>query len=108
MVFFSRMPSAVMQVTVIAATEGTFQLPEIKSTSDLRNALTLLGSIPVDELQVFPPFIPCLARSLRWFAQVKPISFPLQAVEVLWTPQDDQDTLTARELLEDYPLLRSI
>ncbi|CAI5535656.1 unnamed protein product [Closterium sp. Naga37s-1] len=39
-------------VTVLAATEGTLRLPEIKSASDLREALTRLGSIPADELQV--------------------------------------------------------
>ena len=29
-----------------------------------------------------------------------------QAVEVLWTPQQENDTLTEKELLEDYPNLR--
>ncbi|KAH0936382.1 hypothetical protein HID58_013499 [Brassica napus] len=28
------------------------------------------------------------------------------AVEVLWTPQNEKDTLSEKELLEDYPLLR--
>ena len=32
----------------------------------------------------------------------------LQAVEVLWTPQNEKDTLSERELLEDYPLLRPL
>ncbi|KAK2979003.1 hypothetical protein RJ640_023585 [Escallonia rubra] len=32
----------------------------------------------------------------------------LQAVEVLWTPQNESDTLSERELLEDYPLLRPL
>jgi hypothetical protein len=31
-----------------------------------------------------------------------------QAVEVLWTPQDENDTLSERELLRDYPLLRPL
>nr|CAB3493607.1 unnamed protein product [Digitaria exilis] len=30
------------------------------------------------------------------------------AVEVLWTPQNENDTLSERELLEDYPLLRPL
>lgn len=29
-----------------------------------------------------------------------------QAVEVLWTPQQENDTLTEKELLKDYPQLR--
>ena len=32
----------------------------------------------------------------------------MQAVEVLWTPQNENDTLSERELLEDYPLLRPL
>jgi len=32
----------------------------------------------------------------------------LQAVEVLWTPQNEADALSERELLEDYPLLRPL
>lgn len=31
-----------------------------------------------------------------------------QSVEVLWTPQDEDDTLNERELLRDYPLLLSL
>ncbi|KAJ6876999.1 hypothetical protein NC651_029883 [Populus alba x Populus x berolinensis] len=30
------------------------------------------------------------------------------AVEVLWTPQNENDMLSERELLEDYPLLRPL
>ncbi|GLT90521.1 hypothetical protein SLE2022_084490 [Rubroshorea leprosula] len=32
----------------------------------------------------------------------------IMAVEVLWTPQNENDTLSERELLEDYPLLRPL
>lgn len=32
----------------------------------------------------------------------------LQAVEVLWTPQNENDTISEQELLEDYPLLRPL
>ncbi|CAI5967727.1 unnamed protein product [Closterium sp. NIES-64] len=76
-----RMNSEYIVVTILAATEGTFVLPEVKSTADLREALTILGSIPADELQ---------------------------AVEVLWTPQNEEDTLTTRDMLEDYPSLRPL
>ncbi|RWW28084.1 hypothetical protein BHE74_00013768 [Ensete ventricosum] len=36
------------------------------------------------------------------------ISAYSSAVEVLWTPQNENDTLSERELLEDYPLLRPL
>ena len=32
----------------------------------------------------------------------------MQAVEVLWTPQNENDMLSERELPEDYPLLRPL
>ena len=39
---------------------------------------------------------------------VNMVLFDAQAVEVLWTPQDQNDTLSEREILRDYPLLRSL
>lgn len=48
-----------VQVTLIAATEGELKLPEVKSAADLRNALTTLGSITSDELQVSVSCLPC-------------------------------------------------
>ncbi|KAG0576343.1 hypothetical protein KC19_5G072900 [Ceratodon purpureus] len=68
-------------VTVLVAAEGEYKLPTINGNSDLKDALRKLGSIPADSIQ---------------------------AVEVLWTPQDENDTLSERELLRDYPLLRSL
>ncbi|MCO5551696.1 hypothetical protein L7F22_005200 [Adiantum nelumboides] len=68
-------------VTVLVAAEGEFKLPAINSNADLKEALRKLGSIPKDQVL---------------------------AVEVLWTPQDQNDTLSERELLRDYPLLRSL
>ena len=32
----------------------------------------------------------------------------VQAVEVLWTPQEEGDTLTQEELSRDYPLLKTL
>lgn len=32
----------------------------------------------------------------------------IQGVEILWTPQDKNDTLTERDLLRNYPLLKSL
>lgn len=68
-------------VTVLVAAEGEIKLPAINSNADLKEALRKLGSIPKDQTL---------------------------AVEVLWTPQDQNDTLSERELLRDYPLLRSL
>lgn len=68
-------------VTILVAAEGVHKLPTINSSSDLREALQKLGSIP--------------ARKTL-------------AVEVLWTPQNENDALSERELLQDYPLLRPL
>ncbi|XP_015573457.1 uncharacterized protein LOC8280927 [Ricinus communis] len=67
-------------VTVLIAGKGSYKIPVIRSIDDLEEVL----------------------RSLS-FASEK-----LMAVEVLWTPQDETDTLSEEELLEDYPLLRPI
>ncbi|KAL1313103.1 hypothetical protein HN51_039671 [Arachis hypogaea] len=68
-------------ITILAAAEGEHKLPTINGGKDLKEALQKLGSIP---------------------------SSKLLAVEVLWTPQNENDTLSERELLEDYPLLRPL
>lgn len=68
-------------MTILVAAEGEYKLPAINGNADLKAALRKLGSISADSIQ---------------------------AVEVLWTPQDENDTLSERELLRDYPLLRSL
>ncbi|XP_042518271.1 uncharacterized protein LOC122092043 [Macadamia integrifolia] len=68
-------------ITILVAAEGVHKLPAINGSADLKEALQKLGSIPA-------------SRTL--------------AVEVLWTPQNEIDTLSERELLEDYPLLRPL
>ncbi|XP_002987670.2 uncharacterized protein LOC9651808 [Selaginella moellendorffii] len=68
-------------VTVLVAVQGSHKLPTVNSNTDLKAALSKLGSIPVQQLL---------------------------AVEVLWTPQDENDALTENELLRDYPLLRPL
>ncbi|KAL8136339.1 hypothetical protein V2J09_002340 [Rumex salicifolius] len=68
-------------ITVLVAAEGVHKLPPINASKDLKDALQKLGSIP---------------------------STRTMAVEVLWTPQDENDTLSERELLQDYPLLRPL
>ncbi|KAJ7567284.1 hypothetical protein O6H91_02G140800 [Diphasiastrum complanatum] len=68
-------------VTLLVAVEGELKLPAINGNVDLKEALTRLGAIPVDQLL---------------------------AMEVLWTPQDFNDSLSEDELLRDYPLMRSL
>ncbi|XP_010414898.1 PREDICTED: uncharacterized protein LOC104700974 [Camelina sativa] len=68
-------------VTILVAAEGIHKLPPINGTIDLKEALQKLGSIPRSKMM---------------------------AVEVLWTPQNEADALSERELLEDYPLLRPL
>ncbi|KAL1828247.1 hypothetical protein DCAR_0207444 [Daucus carota subsp. sativus] len=68
-------------ITILVAAEGVHKLPSINNSGDLKEALQVLASIPS-------------SRTL--------------AVEVLWTPQNENDTLSERELLEDYSLLRPL
>ncbi|KAI9099166.1 hypothetical protein K1719_024933 [Acacia pycnantha] len=68
-------------ITILAAAEGVHKLPAINGSGHLKEALQKLGSISSNKLL---------------------------AVEVLWTPQNENDTLSERELLEDYPLLRPL
>lgn len=78
-----------MRVSVCSLHQVTnpFQLPgkveplDINSVDDLKTDLNLLGSIPSNKLL---------------------------ALEVLWTPQDDNDFFTRDQLIEDYPLMNSI
>ncbi|XP_008681532.1 uncharacterized isoform X1 [Zea mays] len=68
-------------ITILVAAEGVHKVPVINSSNDLKTALQKMGAIP---------------------------SRKILAVEVLWTPQNENDTLSERELLEDYPLLRPL
>ncbi|XP_073120775.1 FLUCTUATING-LIGHT-ACCLIMATION protein 1, chloroplastic-like [Henckelia pumila] len=68
-------------ITMVVTAEGEHNLSCINNSKDLEEALQKLGSFP---------------------------SSTMLAVEVLWTPQKEDDTLSERELLEDYPLLRPL
>eukprot|EP00882_Tetradesmus_deserticola_P002617 GHRQ01002783.1.p1 GENE.GHRQ01002783.1~~GHRQ01002783.1.p1 ORF type:complete len:270 (+),score=108.58 GHRQ01002783.1:180-989(+) len=63
-------------ITLIMAAEATVKLPKIRSLEDLRQSLSLLGSLPPDAIV---------------------------AVELLWTPQEPGDSYSKDELLHDYP-----
>ncbi|KAJ4825530.1 hypothetical protein Tsubulata_033522 [Turnera subulata] len=72
-------------VTIIVATDcgRKCRIPRIKSKDDLKNALEYLNSFIQD-------------------------SRNLLGVEVLWSPQIEEDTLTEKELLVNYPRLKPI
>jgi uncharacterized membrane protein len=73
--------SEMIVVTIIAAVDGKLTPGEMNSQEDLKNNLDLLGSIPSDRLL---------------------------ALEVLWTPQDENDYFTREELVTDYPTLNML
>ena len=67
--------------TVIVGATGNLDLPRINSESDLRNSLQQIGGLGSDRLL---------------------------AVEILWTPQADGDTLSSEDILAYYPNLKLV
>jgi len=74
-------PTEYIVVTVLAGIQGKLNLPEIKDPDDLRQALRQLGSTGSENLL---------------------------AVEVIWTPQAEGDTLSNDDLLAAYPDLKRL
>jgi uncharacterized membrane protein len=72
-------PGEYIMATLVVAAQGKLDLPNIRSTEDLRRALGQIGAIASDHLL---------------------------AVEVLWTPQQSGETLTADEMISQYPDLK--
>ncbi|KAI3856787.1 hypothetical protein MKX03_022401 [Papaver bracteatum] len=68
-------------MTILVAAMGDFKLGDVNNSDDLGKALQKLGSISTSKIL---------------------------AVEVMWTPQEENDTLTEREMLEDYPRLKPL
>lgn len=71
-------------VTIILSIDGdSTKLPKITSMGDLEKALTAIASdVKVDDC--------------------------LRSAEVLWTPEDSDDTLSQTDVIVDYPELRNI
>ena len=67
--------------TIIVGATGKINLPEINNPDDMRQALQQIGSIGSDRLL---------------------------AVEILWTPQADGDTLSSDDILAYYPNLKLV
>ncbi|WP_035991373.1 DUF1517 domain-containing protein [Leptolyngbya sp. KIOST-1] len=74
-------PGEYILATVVVATQGKLDLPDIYSSSDLRQALNQIGAVSGENLL---------------------------AVEVLWTPQQSGETLSSDELVAQYPELKLI
>ncbi len=72
-------PGEYILATLVVAAQGKLDLPDIRSTEDLRRALGQIGAIGSDDLL---------------------------AVEVLWTPQQSGETLSADEMIAEYPHLK--
>ncbi|KAL9142622.1 hypothetical protein ABFS82_14G182200 [Erythranthe guttata] len=68
-------------MTILVAAGGAYKLRSINNRNDLKEALKKLVAIP---------------------------SSRMLAVDVLWTPRFEDDTLSEREMLEEYPLLRPL
>ncbi|KAI7738333.1 hypothetical protein M8C21_027536 [Ambrosia artemisiifolia] len=75
------LPNEYIVVTIIVAARGVPELPPIKSSEQLKNALQKMASIP---------------------------SSNIMGVQVLWTPQKEDDSLTEQKMLKDYPMLHPL
>jgi uncharacterized membrane protein len=74
-------PGEYILVTLVVGADANLQLPAINSSDDLRQALRQIGSLSSERLL---------------------------AVEVLWTPQAEGDTLTTDDILAQYPDLKLV
>ncbi|HBB30418.1 MAG TPA: hypothetical protein DC064_00845 [Cyanobacteria bacterium UBA9273] len=74
-------PGEYIIVTILVGAEGKLELPAINSSDELRQALRQMGGISSDRLL---------------------------AMEILWTPQAEGDTLTSDDLLAEYPDLKLV
>jgi uncharacterized membrane protein len=74
-------PGEYIVATILVATQGPLNLPKISNTDDIRTALNKIGSVSSEQLM---------------------------AVEILWTPQVSGETLTADELIAEYPNLKLV
>ncbi|MGI0487553.1 DUF1517 domain-containing protein [Pantanalinema rosaneae CENA516] len=74
-------PGEHIVVTLLVGTEGKLDLPQVNSSEDLRRALQQLGGVASDRLL---------------------------ALEVLWTPQAENEVLSKNDLLVEYPELRLV
>lgn len=77
----SSSPSGVQEmvvVTILVAAEGKLELPRVNTLDDLKLALSMIGGLSAKQVL---------------------------AVELMWTPQADNDYYTRDQILTDYPQL---
>ncbi|MBE9080245.1 DUF1517 domain-containing protein [Romeria aff. gracilis LEGE 07310] len=74
-------PGEYIVATLLVATQGNLTLPKVQNEQDVRKALSQIGAVASDQLL---------------------------AVEVLWSPQAEGETLTSDEVIAEYPNLRLI
>ncbi|MDX2097574.1 MAG: DUF1517 domain-containing protein [Leptolyngbyaceae cyanobacterium bins.59] len=74
-------PGEYIVATILVGMMGNLQLPAINSSEDLRRALSQIGAISSDRLL---------------------------ALEVLWAPQAEGDTLTSDDIIAQYPNLKLV
>jgi len=84
-VSWCRGPSGGMQeyivITVLVAAQGKVELPKINNQETLVKALNKLAALRQEDVM---------------------------AVEVLWTPEDEDDAYSRDEMLIDYPMLNNV
>ncbi len=81
LVQIEQQPGEYIVVTLLVAAQGNLKLPTINTSDDLRQAISQVGAVASDQLL---------------------------ALEVLWTPQMEGDTLSSDEMVSEYPSLRLV
>ncbi|MBW4473501.1 MAG: DUF1517 domain-containing protein [Stenomitos rutilans HA7619-LM2] len=74
-------PGEYIVVTLLVGSQGKLQLPTVNNSNDLRQALQQLGGVSGDRLL---------------------------ALEVLWTPQAENEVLTTEDVIVQYPDLKLV
>ncbi|MEM6451529.1 MAG: DUF1517 domain-containing protein [Cyanobacteria bacterium P01_D01_bin.105] len=74
-------PGEYIVATILVASQNKLKLPNISAEDDVRKAINQIGAISSDQLM---------------------------ALEVFWTPQVSGETLTADELIAEYPNLKLV
>lgn len=68
-------------VTLLVATQSQVKFPKINSEADMKQALNQIGSLPASDVM---------------------------AIEVVWTPQADGDSLSSDDIMAHYPDLKLV
>ncbi|KAL6857181.1 hypothetical protein ACP4OV_018563 [Aristida adscensionis] len=68
-------------ITILLAADGVLDFPEVRNNAGLEAVVEKLNSVPARRIQ---------------------------GIQILWTPQDENDVLSEAKLLEDYPHLKPL